>query len=455
MFAALQSPEIDDLATRFFDFLFPLEHSRFIFLLPSSIFSMDEPHSDPHPQKTDLSQKSDVIPRHRSSLSIETDLWNLDEELPTAREVASAEQVTARNASEEEPIVRMKKGTVNRALPPVTPLSTILGQEISPKPRESEIASPDKAKVEQPSRSSKKPQKSVGLTEEAIWDDNDFDYSAAQTTELSDAVPTPIVESVVETKRQPDAYREEPIAIAAKITPQPVAEAPEIREEIVATTFEDTLAPSTAEGDQFDREAASSAPSSEAPSLQIQKFSGFEKIASLAFLALLIGGAFLGLHLFRSNVQAQVDPYAMPDFPIKGSIAQVDKIKTYWRAPIREGPDADPTQRDVTLIPVIDITIDDTISKSGVLRVIFYNETGTITGDIITREFSNNRFEKNGSSTLSFSSTSGFSSFGEQEAYRANLGKPWSIKVFEGPHADAPSSSFLLLFSTPISTERK
>jgi hypothetical protein len=454
MFAAFQSPEIDDLATRFFDFLFPLEHSRFIFSLPSLQFSMDEPHSDPPAQKNDRPQKSDGIPRHRTTLSIETDLWNLDDELPTVREVASSEQKSSHKAREDEPIVRIQKGTVNRSLPPVVPMTPIVAQEISPKPRESELGSIDRGKVEAPSRSSKNPPKGVGLTEEAIWDDFDFDYTAAQAPELPDVVEPPIVESVAETATKPAFYRKEPIAVAAKIETPPEVAVPEIKESNIASTFEDELTPSS-NSDLFDSDTVSSDQPSDTPSLQIQKFSGVEKIASLAFLALLIGGAFLGLQLFRSNVKAQEDPYAMPDFPIKGAIAQVDKATTYWRAPIREGPDADPTQRDVTLIPVIDITLDDNTSKSGVLRVIFYNEVGTITGDIITREFSNSRFEQNGSSTLSFSSTSGFSSFGEQEAYRANLGKPWSIKVFEGPHANAPSSSFLLLFSTPISTERK
>jgi hypothetical protein len=170
---------------------------------------------------------------------------------------------------------------------------------------------------------------------------------------------------------------------------------------------------------------------------------------------LLIGGGFWGTQIFRKHVQAQVDPYAEPDFPAKGSIAQVKSAETYWRPPIKEGPDADPTQRDVILIPVIDVTLGSCASATGVIRVLFYNDQGEIVGDSITRPYRDGRFIRNDSPTTSFSATTGFTSFGEQEAYRAYLGKPWSIRVYEGPDETAPSSSFQLLFSTPISTKRQ
>jgi hypothetical protein len=206
-----------------------------------------------------------------------------------------------------------------------------------------------------------------------------------------------------------------------------------------------------AESESFDPPA----PGSNTESWQITRFSRLETMLSLAFLVLLIGGGFWGAQIFRQHVQAQADPYTEPEFPAKGTLALIESAETYWRPPVKEGPDADTTQREVILIPIIDVTLGSCTAPSGVIRVLFYNDKGEIVGDTITRPYRDSRFTSTDSSTASFPSTTGFTSFGDQEAYRAYLGKPWSIRVYEGPDEAAPSSAFKLLFTTPISTKRK
>ena len=86
---------------------------------------------------------------------------------------------------------------------------------------------------------------------------------------------------------------------------------------------------------------------------------------------------------------------------------------------------------------------------------MFHNDKGDIVGDTVTQNFSQGKFTLSASEALALSSTAGFVDFGEQEAYRTGQGKPWTIKVYEGPSVNASSDQFRLLFTTPIGTERR
>jgi hypothetical protein len=86
---------------------------------------------------------------------------------------------------------------------------------------------------------------------------------------------------------------------------------------------------------------------------------------------------------------------------------------------------------------------------------MFLNHNNEIVGDTITRAYANSIFTSSQSATMSFASTAGFTEFGEQEAYRAKIGKPWTIRVYEGPSESASSESFKLLFTTPIVATRR
>ena len=190
------------------------------------------------------------------------------------------------------------------------------------------------------------------------------------------------------------------------------------------------------------------------PGIQIAKFTPVEVIASLLFLALLSVGGVVALGVFRSHLTGQADPYATPDLPIKGALATVDKAETFWRTPIVDGPNPDTTKLDVILLPVISLTLGNCKAPQGALRIMFLNHNKEIVGDTITQAYANNLFAASQSATMSFASTAGFTEFGEQEAYRAKISKPWTIRVFEGPSESASSESFKLLFTTPIIATR-
>lgn len=185
-------------------------------------------------------------------------------------------------------------------------------------------------------------------------------------------------------------------------------------------------------------------------SLSMPVFSRAELVASVLFLACLLCGGLWALSAFRKEVQTQPNLYLQPDLPATGNWATIATAETYWRAPVIEGDNADPVRQDVMMIPVIRIKLGNCAFPRGAIRVIFYNDKGDIAGDTVTHRFENQQFS--GSSERTFAATTGFTNFGDQEAYRAHLVKPWTIRVYEGPDENAPSSEYRLLFSTPIST---
>ncbi|MFM2171031.1 MAG: hypothetical protein RI957_1260 [Verrucomicrobiota bacterium] len=182
------------------------------------------------------------------------------------------------------------------------------------------------------------------------------------------------------------------------------------------------------------------------------KLSRLEWLACLLFFSFLTYGVLWSVQAFRSEVQAQPNPYQQPDLPSNGTWATVRAVNTFWRKPILEGANADTVRQDVTMIPVARISLGSCASSHGSIRVIFYNDKGSIAGDTVTHRFENHCFSKSGALEQTFSATTGFTSFGDQEAYRARLVKPWTIRVYEGPDENAPSSAYRLLFSAPIST---
>lgn len=384
----------------------------------------------------------------------ETDLWNLDDELPPSPEPLPQE-------TPPPPASKIPPAAADEVTRIETP-DTRRRARNAAKLREAEATAEASATALQPGTNPmaampKSAPSGLGMTEDEIWsdfiDDEPPAPAPASVTTRPTPVPPPSKLSEVKTMPVPAPAKDAKMAPAS---PQPAAPAPAETavtappappdtEEVVADTDENT------ETESFETLPTRTS----TKSWQITRFSRLETLLSLAFLLLLVGGGFWSAQLFRQHVRAQADPYSEPEFPAKGALAMIETAETYWRPPVKEGPDADPTQREVILIPVIDITLGSCASPSGVIRVMFTNDMGDIVGDTITRAYRDSRFASNDSPTASFPSTTGFTNFGEQEAYRAYLGNPWSIRVYEGPDETAPSSAFRLLFSTPISTKRR
>jgi len=389
----------------------------------------------------------------------ETDLWNLDEDLPASpAKPADDEKPVATTPSTQsipEPVIRIESPEIRRRDRKAAKTREVDESDLAEKtPTPTPAAKPG---MSPRSALPKSTPAGLGMTEDEVWSDFIEEEVIRSTPAIPTPAPLPSKESEVNAMPVPSlASDDKAPPVTAEPSPPIPPETWETSSEPPASAGE-TVAAAVAEK-QDDQEVESfdpPAPGTSTKSWQITRFTRLEAMLSLACLLLLIGGGFWGAQLFRQHVQAQADPYNEPEFPAKGSLATIDTAETYWRSPIMDGPNADPTQREVILIPVIDVTLGSCAAPHGVIRVMFTNDKGEIVGDTITQAFRDSRFTSNDSSTASFSSTTGFTSYGEQEAYRAYLGKPWTIRVYEGPDATSPSSAFHLLFTTPISTKRK
>ena len=207
------------------------------------------------------------------------------------------------------------------------------------------------------------------------------------------------------------------------------------------------------EQEEHSTEESTAAGPSQPFSWKRPKLTRLELVSCIIFVAFLMSVGVGGIIAFRSNIKTRDNPYAMPKLPAQGQYSTITSADTFWRAPIRSGANADSAQLDVILTPTINIQLGNCSSRDGAIRVVFYNDKGEIAGDILTRAYRDHKFTLNKENTLNFACTKGFANFGEQEAYRAYLVKPWSIRVYEGPSESAPSSAFQLLFTAPVSTK--
>ncbi len=167
-----------------------------------------------------------------------------------------------------------------------------------------------------------------------------------------------------------------------------------------------------------------------------------------AFLLLMTG--IWVVSRFFSQLHFDSGIMRMPDFPVEGQHAVLETAETYWREPVREGPNRDTARREVAMIPVLDLTLDSENSSLGALRVIFRDDSGAPLGDSITRSFVSGRFDASGEARISFPATDGFLDTGTFNGYRTRKGRPWTVDVMEGPTVDAPASSFRKLAEIPI-----
>ena len=170
-----------------------------------------------------------------------------------------------------------------------------------------------------------------------------------------------------------------------------------------------------------------------------------EKIAITALCAILALGATLTVIHFYKRVPTRPLVAEEIDFPVSGEIIEITEASTYWRKPVLTGENADVVRRGTQLIPVLKMDIQ---SKSGVIRVFFRNEDGTVVGDGITRTVG-------GGSEVTVAATAGFEDVGMHTAYRTGDSKRWIVQVFEGPSATAPREKFRKVLETEVSTAIK
>jgi hypothetical protein len=174
----------------------------------------------------------------------------------------------------------------------------------------------------------------------------------------------------------------------------------------------------------------------------------------LVVIAMLLGGGAWVLKTFFDKIPTRPSRVEMPSFPVAGQALKVTDAATFWRAPIRGGPNADSAKPNIRLIPVLELTAAAG-GGQGALRVFFRDSTGTLVGDSVTTLFAGGTFPASGNNRLQLAATSGFGDEGDYAAYQTAETDPWTVEVFEGPEERAPFDAFRLIFRMPVSPARR
>jgi hypothetical protein len=170
-----------------------------------------------------------------------------------------------------------------------------------------------------------------------------------------------------------------------------------------------------------------------------------EKIGLAVLIMILLGAAasILVYSLNRLPTESLSDHEI--DYPVKGSHLSVNSATTYWRKPIREGPNPDTVRRDTELLPVLEL---DITGGPATIRVLFRNDERAVVGDAVTRAVT-------GSGTLKIPATAGFEDYGMYAAYTTGRGEPWTIEIYEAKAGSASGDDFKKLLELNISIDRR
>ena len=184
------------------------------------------------------------------------------------------------------------------------------------------------------------------------------------------------------------------------------------------------------------------APISLLPKLNL---SPVERIGFVTLLVLLlIGGGVLAIITF-GRLPTEAKQIDSSSFPIKGKLITVAAADTYWRAPVSDGAMSEIVRRGSVLVPVTTFKI-----KGGpaAIRILYRNSDGKVTGDVLTRAV------KEGDE-LEVPGTAGFDDVGMHAAYRTGQTKPWRVEFYEAASANSASQDFKKIFEMRISIARR
>lgn len=452
---------------------------------PSHMSDSSSDHKRKRPERRAASKQA---PSFRKRAPQEEGLWNLDEKWqeendsgtvsdqdPQETEAAPVAQEAAAVPEETPAAPEMKDAasppdseeTVIRVEPSYSRRRLTRNKRRSKEPQETEQSNSEVAGTSTPVADVVTPESEelsppraapvgLGLTEDEVWADflSDEELARKESSPPEEVaqseLPAEDEAPAIQLHAEPEPDKNDQLDLVEAVTSENIESEPTAPE---PTPIESSNAELFDENPAEQNGTDSATPRTEENfSLSFPVLSRFELVASFLFFACLLSGGIWALQVFRTEVQAQPNPYLQPDLPAKGNWATVASADTFWRAPVTEGENADPVRQDVTLIPVIRIKLGECASPRGAIRVIFYNDKGIIAGDTVTHRFDNHQFSLSGSSERAFAATTGFTNFGDQEAYRAHLVKPWTIRVYEGPDENAPSAEYRLLFTAPIST---
>lgn len=237
--------------------------------------------------------------------------------------------------------------------------------------------------------------------------------------------------------------------------PQPAPPAPDVEPAAVPAAEEPVPSPRlpvAVASAPVERPApAAEAPADAAPRRPRLRPVEWASLLVVAGLIVAFGVLFLVMFFQLPHRRSRAD---MPAFPCQGERLVVEGVATFWREPVRTGPNPDAARQDVRLIPVLELTLQPG-GGDGALRVFFRDSTGSLVGDSVTRTFQAGTFAASGNNRLEIAATSGFDDEGMYAGYQTAQSDPWTVEVFEGPAERAAFDSYRLLFKLPIATVRR
>ena len=374
------------------------------------------------PRDASRDKKPDPSPLSDSSASLESELWNLDDE------------------ESSRPMPAELLGAVGEDIPPakLSRAPRIVSASFTEKKNPQVQSAPTKqedhgiklnVKRNHDLRPAERPTRRVDFLREfgdlEQWADDGGKSTGREVDEAKNLA-----------KMEAAAAPEEPV----------LHEAPMVDEPVEQVSVSASSEPEASEAEQAPVTSEEVAQAVAPPVAKSHvKFSALEKFGMIALVVLLLG-AVAGILIYSATrLPVETMSSKVAKFPVKGQHVTIQSAKTYWRDVVTSGPDADIVRRGTRLLPVLDLNCS---GGDGVLRVLFRDEFGDSVGDIITRQIS-------AGEKVSIASTAGFNDAGMHAAYRTGETKAWRIEVYEGSAENSLGNDFVKLFEIDISTERR
>lgn len=173
-------------------------------------------------------------------------------------------------------------------------------------------------------------------------------------------------------------------------------------------------------------------------------FTKIEKAGLAVLAAALVGTGIFLLTSSFGHIPTRSESAEQPNYPIKGKLIRVLNADTYWREPIRSGPNVETVRMETQLIPVLRLELD---GGPCAIRAFFRDDKGEFVGDGVTSTAS--------TGTLEIAATAGFDDLGAHAAYRTGETRAWKIEIFEAQSVDSSRQDFKKILELPISNDRR
>lgn len=168
-----------------------------------------------------------------------------------------------------------------------------------------------------------------------------------------------------------------------------------------------------------------------APETTKPKTTLLEKAGIAATLLILGASALWGFGTYLENAPEGNLVTFTENLPVTGQNITISSAETWWRKPIRKGPNPDlGVVGAANLIPCGRLTLQGTGNAE--LQIRFLDDKKNLVGDIISATIQNGKFLSSASSELEFNATNGFANIADIRAYVGGDIPPWSLVVIEG-----------------------